>query len=162
MLPGTTGPDLPILIQGLKPEQISGSKHKSQVINSSSAVLLPRFYFKMVSPSETHALDSHMTSNKKQILQKEILRHVLPKLNIQHSSLKQPLSMSLLFSLCLKQNIKPKESCILLSLFHRGCFLNLQVFLFCPPLLHLICLYVLFQILLICSRITYVAFKIAE
>lgn len=71
MLPGTAGPALPILIQGLKPEQISGSKHRSQVINSISAVLLPRFYFKGVSPSETHALDSHMTSNKKQVLQKK-------------------------------------------------------------------------------------------
>jgi len=64
MLPGATGPALPTPIPGLKPrtpEQFYGSKRKGHVINSSRAVLLPRSYFKVAWPSETHALGSHMT-----------------------------------------------------------------------------------------------------
>lgn len=136
MLPGATGPALPIPTQGLTPrtpEQFSGSKHRGHIIHSSRAVLLQRFYFKVACPSERHALGRHVASNMKQVLQQEILRHVLAKLNILRSSLKWPLSVLLFFSLsCL--NIQLKESHLLLSLFHRRCFLNLQEFLICPPL----------------------------
>lgn len=109
--------DIPI--QSLKPrtpEQFSGRKHR--VMSSTAAELSSSQDF-ISCPSETHTLGSYLTTNMKHILQQEILRHVLPKPDIQCSSLKQPLSLLFFFSLsCLKQNIQPKESCILLRLFH--------------------------------------------
>lgn len=87
ILPRTTGCALIILHPRSEIQNPSHALGANTVVTSTASEL-PRSYFKVLCHSGTHGLSSHMTSDMKQVLQQEILRHVLPKLNIQHSSLK--------------------------------------------------------------------------